>query len=95
MMENPEMLRRIIGHFGAKRMIGALPQDELRHALDLVSVHELAAMLGIKYHTLQSHMNRGEIPFPNIPAGAAGVLHTQGIGKHRADVALPRNSAWP
>lgn len=59
-------LQRLIERFGVERLIGALPQADVRDALDLVSMQELAAMLGLNYNTLRSQMKDGRIPFPQV-----------------------------
>jgi hypothetical protein len=59
-------LERLIERFGVERLISALPQADVRDALDLVSMQELAVMLGLNYNTLRSRMKDGKIPFPQV-----------------------------
>lgn len=61
-----QLLRRLIGQFGVERLIAGLPQDEVRKALELVSMQEIADMLDMKYNTLHWHMTEGHIPYPQI-----------------------------
>lgn len=64
--EDLEILRRLVEEFGVGRLLAALPQAETRRALNLVSVHELAARLGLNYDTLRWHMSHSRIPFPSV-----------------------------
>ena len=63
---NDRQLRQLLAHFGVEKLIAALPQDEVRKALDLVSTQEVAQMLGMNYNTFHWHMAEGHIPFPQI-----------------------------
>lgn len=64
--ENKQLLGKLIGHFGVERLIAALPQDEVRLVLDLVSMQDVAKMLDMNYSTLHWHMTEGHIPYPQI-----------------------------
>lgn len=61
-----ETLHRLVKKLGVGRFLAALPQAETRRALNLVSVHELAEKLGLKYDTFRWWMIRGRIPFPSV-----------------------------
>jgi hypothetical protein len=66
MKTNEQILRRLILTFGVERLLAALPQDEVRRELDLVSIQEVADKLGLKYDTFRWHMSEGRIPFPSV-----------------------------
>jgi hypothetical protein len=63
---NETAVRRLVERFGQERIVMALPQGDLRHALDLVTMQELADGLGLKYSTLRWHLRRGRIPLPDV-----------------------------
>lgn len=65
-MEQEDTLRRLITTFGTERLIAALPQREVKQALDLVTTRELAESLDVNYNTLRGRMKNGTIPFPDV-----------------------------
>ena len=57
---------RLVSFFGVERILSFLPQHEVRQALDLVSVRELAESLAVNYDTFRSRMYVGRIAFPTF-----------------------------
>ena len=55
---------RLITDVGLERLVAALPQRDLRKALDLISMPELAQMINVNYSTLRWHMGEGHLPVP-------------------------------
>ena len=58
MNHNEATIERLITNVGLERLANALPQNQVRKALDLVSVHDLAQMLGLSYIAFRWHMGR-------------------------------------
>lgn len=67
-MKTPDetMFAMLIHHFGAERIISALPQAEVVAVLGLVSVSELTKALNVNYSTLRYSMSVGIIPYPEV-----------------------------
>lgn len=65
--ESTEQLLQTLGsEFGVKKIIRALPQQEVKRALKLVSVGELASNIGMNYDSFQSRIERGSFPYPEV-----------------------------
>jgi hypothetical protein len=61
---NEATIEKLITNVGMDRLANALPQNQVRKALDLVSVHDLAQTLGLSYSAFRWHMGTGRIPAP-------------------------------
>lgn len=65
--KSTERLLRTLGNeFGIKRILFALPQQEVKRVLGLKSVGELASDIGMNYGSFQSRVERGTFPYPEI-----------------------------
>ena len=61
-----QLLRTLGNEFGIKRILFALPQQEVKRVLGLVSVGELASNIGMNYGSFQSRVERGTFPYPEV-----------------------------
>ena len=61
-----QLLKTLGDEFGVKRILFALPQQEVKRVLGLVSVGELASDIGMNYGSFQSRVERGTFPYPEI-----------------------------
>jgi hypothetical protein len=59
-----QTVRKVVPTLGAEQLVSALPQYALRKALALVSMRELAGMMGMHESTLRWHRSKGRIPRP-------------------------------
>lgn len=65
--KSKEQLLKTLGEgFGIKRLLFALPQQEVKRVLGLVSVGELASNIGMNYGSFQSRIERGTFPYPEV-----------------------------
>ena len=55
---------RLITNVGLERLVAAFPQRDLRKALDMVSIRELAEMMAMNESTLRWHVAEGHVPHP-------------------------------
>ncbi len=61
-----QLMQRLVSEFGIKRILFALPQQEVKRVLGLVSVGELASNIGMNYGSFQSRIERGTFPYPEV-----------------------------
>ena len=61
-----QLLKTLGNEFGIKRILFALPQQEVKRVLSLVSVGELASNVGMNYGSFQSRIERGTFPYPEV-----------------------------
>lgn len=64
--QHDHLCRKLCNDFGTERIIAALPQDEVKELLGLISIKELAEELAINYDTLRSRMDSKQIPYPEV-----------------------------
>lgn len=57
-------LSMLESHFGLERLLRALPQREVKAALGLSTVTDLARSADMSEAALRRRMERGEIPYP-------------------------------
>ena len=57
---------RLITNVGLERLVAALPQKDLRKALEMVSIRELARMMAMNESTMRWHVAEGRIPYPQV-----------------------------
>lgn len=61
------LLNQLCDEIGVERLLAALPQQEVKQVLRLVSVGELASDLGMNYGSFHSKMVRRIYPYPEVP----------------------------
>ena len=61
-----QLLKTLGNEFGIKGILFALPQQEVKRVLGLVSVGELASRIGMNYGSFQSRIERGTFPYPEV-----------------------------
>ncbi len=65
--QKKRLLNKLCEEIGVERLLAVLPQQEVKKALRLVSVGELASDLGMNYGSFHSKMVRAVFPYPEVP----------------------------